>query len=38
MHRYEDAHSRSQTASTSVVWDGPIRHQPSEVAWGAIAR
>ena len=33
-HVYEDAHSRSQTRVYRVVWDGPITHQPSEVAWG----
>lgn len=34
-HRYGDAHSRSHTAVYRVIWNGPIRHQPSEVAWGA---
>jgi len=34
MHRYEDAHTRSWIAVYRVTWDGPIRHQPSEVAWG----
>jgi isopentenyldiphosphate isomerase len=34
MHRYEDEHSRSHTAVFRVTWDGPIRHQPSEVEWG----
>lgn len=33
-HVYEDAFSRSQTRVYRVVWDGPITHQPSEVAWG----
>ena len=33
-HRYEDAFVRSLAAVYRVVWDGPIRHQPSEVAWG----
>jgi len=28
-------HSRSWNAVYSVSWDGPIRHQDSEVAWGA---
>ena len=32
---YEDDESRSITAVYEVVWDGPIRHQESEVAWGA---
>ena len=33
-HRYDDASSRSWTAVYRVMWNGPIRHQPSEVAWG----
>jgi isopentenyldiphosphate isomerase len=33
--RYADAFSRSHTAVYRVTWDGPIHHQPSEVAWGA---
>ena len=35
MHRYEGPRSRSHIGVYRVVWDGPIRHQPSEVAWGA---
>jgi isopentenyldiphosphate isomerase len=35
MHRYEGPKSRSHIAVYRVIWDGPIRHQPSEVAWGA---
>lgn len=34
-HRYEGALSRSFTMVYEVRWDGPIVHQPSEVAWGA---
>jgi isopentenyldiphosphate isomerase len=34
-HRYEDAFSRSHIAAYRLIWDGPIRHQPDEVAWGA---
>lgn len=34
-HRYEGPHSRSHTRVYRVLWDGPIRHQESEVAWGA---
>ena len=33
-HRYEGAQTRSHTEVFRVCWDGPIRHQPSEVAWG----
>jgi isopentenyldiphosphate isomerase len=33
-HRYEDAHSRSWTSVYRVNYGGPIRHQPSEIAWG----
>jgi isopentenyldiphosphate isomerase len=33
-HRYEGPRSRSHTAVYRVVWDGPICHQASEVAWG----
>jgi isopentenyldiphosphate isomerase len=34
-HRYADAHSRSHIAVYRVIWDGQIRHQASEVAWGS---
>jgi 8-oxo-dGTP pyrophosphatase MutT (NUDIX family) len=34
MHRYEGPRSRSHIAVYRVVWDGPIRHQASEIAWG----
>jgi isopentenyldiphosphate isomerase len=33
-HRYEGAETRSHTQVFRVLWDGPIVHQPSEVAWG----
>lgn len=32
---YWGDHNRSWVAVYSVEWDGPIRHQQSEVAWGA---
>ena len=35
LHRYEGPSGRVIGAAYDVVWDGPIRHQPSEVAWGA---
>ena len=34
-HRYEGDRTRSHTAVYSVEWNGPIAHQPSEIAWGA---
>ncbi len=34
-HRYEGPDGRVLGAVYEVVWDGPIRHQESEVAWGA---
>ena len=34
-HRYEGEATRSQTAVFRVVWNGPIRHEDGEVAWGA---
>jgi isopentenyldiphosphate isomerase len=34
-HRYEGDRTRSHTAVYSVEWNGPIVHQPSEIAWGA---
>jgi len=33
-HRYDGEHSRSQIHAFTVVYDGPIVHQPAEVAWG----
>jgi isopentenyldiphosphate isomerase len=33
-HRYEGPGSRALIAVYRVTWDGPIVHQPSEVAWG----
>lgn len=33
-HRYEGDLTRSHTRVYSVQWDGPIVHQPSEIAWG----
>lgn len=35
VHRYEGSESRSFTAFYEVTWDGPIRHQESEIAWGS---
>jgi 8-oxo-dGTP pyrophosphatase MutT (NUDIX family) len=35
MHRYEGLEGRALGAVYAVEWDGPIRHQESEVAWGA---
>lgn len=35
LHRYEGPSGRVIGAAYDVVWDGPIRHQPSEVVWGA---
>jgi 8-oxo-dGTP pyrophosphatase MutT (NUDIX family) len=34
-YRYTGADNPSWFAVFEVVWDGPIRHQPEEVAWGA---
>jgi 8-oxo-dGTP pyrophosphatase MutT (NUDIX family) len=34
MFRFESEHTRSFTAVYRVVWDGPIVHQASEVAFG----
>ncbi len=34
-HRYRDDHLNWWTEAFEVRWDGPIRHQPEEVAWGA---
>jgi isopentenyldiphosphate isomerase len=34
-HRYEGQHTRSHSEVFRVAWDGPIRHQASEIAWGA---
>lgn len=33
-HRYEGDRTRSHTRVYRVEWDGPIVHQPSEIAWG----
>ena len=33
-YRFEGADTRSHTAVYTVTWDGEIRHQASEVAWG----
>ncbi|HKU44311.1 MAG TPA: NUDIX domain-containing protein [Polyangiales bacterium] len=33
-HRYEGEHSRTHSRVFRVEWDGPIVHQPTEVAWG----
>jgi isopentenyldiphosphate isomerase len=33
-HRYEGPETRSHTVVYRVIWDGPIVHQPSEIAWG----
>jgi 8-oxo-dGTP pyrophosphatase MutT (NUDIX family) len=33
-HRYEGPEGRVLGAVYKVEWDGPIRHQDSEVAWG----
>ena len=33
-HRYDGPSSKAVIAVYRVVWDGPIKHQPSEVAWG----
>jgi 8-oxo-dGTP pyrophosphatase MutT (NUDIX family) len=38
MHRYEGDKSRSHIAVYRVIWDGPIRHQASEIAWGMFFR
>lgn len=34
-HRYDGPEGHVLGAAYDVVWDGPIRHQASEVAWGA---
>jgi len=34
-HRYDGPGGRVLGAVYEVVWDGPIRHQASEIAWGA---
>lgn len=34
-HLYEGAGSRLWGAVYDALWDGPIRHQESEIAWGA---
>jgi isopentenyldiphosphate isomerase len=32
---YADAHTRHLALTWTVTWDGPVVHQPEEVAWGA---
>ena len=34
-HRYRGAHGQAWGAVYEVRWDGPVRHQESEVAWSA---
>lgn len=34
MFRYDGPETRSHTSVYRVLWDGPIVHQASEVAWG----
>jgi 8-oxo-dGTP pyrophosphatase MutT (NUDIX family) len=34
-HTYVGPHNRAHVAVYQVVWDGPMRHQASEVEWGA---
>jgi isopentenyldiphosphate isomerase len=36
-HRYEGPEGRVWGSVYDVVWDGPIRHQQSEIAWGTFA-
>ncbi len=38
LHLYEGPNNRSWVAVYEVTWDGPIRHQESEVAWGSYMR
>jgi 8-oxo-dGTP pyrophosphatase MutT (NUDIX family) len=33
--RYDDAATRHVCHAFAVTWDGPVTHQPTEVAWGA---
>ncbi len=33
--RYDDASTRHVCHAFETVWDGPVVHQPEEVAWGA---
>jgi 8-oxo-dGTP pyrophosphatase MutT (NUDIX family) len=33
--RYDDEHTRHVCHAFGVVWDGPVTHQPEEVAWGS---
>jgi 8-oxo-dGTP pyrophosphatase MutT (NUDIX family) len=35
LHRYDGPDGHVLGAVYDVVWDGPIRHQAAEVAWGA---
>jgi len=32
---YADPHTRHLALTWTVTWDGPVVHQPEEVAWGA---
>ncbi|MGY4765906.1 NUDIX hydrolase [Kribbella sp. CWNU-51] len=32
---YADEHTRYRAYLYSCVWDGPVKHQPEEVEWGA---
>ena len=38
MHRYSGPSGEVWGGAFDVVWDGPIRWQPEEVAWGAFLR
>jgi 8-oxo-dGTP pyrophosphatase MutT (NUDIX family) len=35
LHAYDGDDGRVIGGVYDVVWDGPVRHQPAEVAWGA---
>jgi isopentenyldiphosphate isomerase len=35
VQRYEDEHTRYDAHVYTARWDGPVRWQPEEVAWGA---
>jgi len=37
-HRYDGPGGRVWGAVYDVEWEGPIRHQPEEVAWGAFVQ
>jgi hypothetical protein len=34
MHRYRGADNPNWEAAFEVTWDGPVRPQASEIAWG----